>query len=379
MRNGTAESRLSGVRLGLLLTLGSSLSAWQKAGILERELAVFTAMAPALKEVQLVSYGSRDHRIRFDRPQNVGIVQNRLHLPLGAYVRWLLAIRAQAWQGPTVLRSNQVLGADLGLQMASRHGMPFVARCGYLPSTKKLWKFGRDSKHAQDAMQMEARVFEGADRVVVTTDDMRETITDRYGVRHEKIRVIPNYVDTDRFRPGKPKPPSSRLCYVGRLEEVKNVRALVESVRGLDVTLDIVGGGSLEPELKTVAERDELPITFHGFISNAAVADVLRTADLFILPSHFEHHPKAMIEAMAAGLPVLGTDVPGIRGLIQPGETGFLTETSPDALRQGIAEAIHDGTSLAEMGRAAREYAVHHFSLERVVYMELDLLSELAS
>jgi glycosyltransferase involved in cell wall biosynthesis len=82
---------------------------------------------------------------------------------------------------------------------------------------------------------------------------------------------------------------------------------------------------------------------------------------------------------MACGLPVIGTDVAGIRELINHKENGYLCGTTAEEIRQAILDVLGDSGQMARMGRNAREFVVMHFALDRIVEMELELLEKLAT
>ncbi|MBN1478541.1 glycosyltransferase, partial [Candidatus Sumerlaeota bacterium] len=138
------------------------------------------------------------------------------------------------------------------------------------------------------------------------------------------------------------------------------------------VDLDIIGEGPLRAALETLA-RSNPRIHFLGSVPHDELPSHLHRATAFVLPSLYEGHPKTLIEAMACGLPVIATDVPGIREVITHGDTGFLCQTDSDSLRDGIAQALDDATLRESLGRRAREAAVEQFSLDRVVECELRL------
>ena len=108
------------------------------------------------------------------------------------------------------------------------------------------------------------------------------------------------------------------------------------------------------------------------------VASYLSASDVFVLPSAREGHPKTLVEAMACGLAVVGTDAPGIRDVIVSGETGLLVENDRVAFREAIARLLADGDRRARLGRHARDYAREHFSFARVLEAEMTFLSEIA-
>ena len=98
-----------------------------------------------------------------------------------------------------------------------------------------------------------------------------------------------------------------------------------------------------------------------------------------MLPSLYEGHPKALLEAMACGVPVIAADSPGIREVIRHGETGYLCGTSPDAIRDAIEALRSDCALRGRLGVAARKYVVDHFSLDRIAELEYALLQEVVT
>jgi glycosyltransferase involved in cell wall biosynthesis len=240
--------------------------------------------------------------------------------------------------------------------------------------------YGEDSTQTKSARALERDVFRGADRVVVTTAAIRDTIVHRYQLRPDRVRVIPNYVDTVVFAPdpaGASRP--KQLLYVGRLEEEKNPRALLDAIAGLDVELLVVGKGSLGEALARDAAARRLRVTFLGNLPNDQLPRLLNSSAAFVMPSLIEGHPKALLEAMACGRPVIGTNVPGIRELITDRVTGVLCEPTSKGLSAAISEVLGQPARSAAMGSAARSDVAGRFSLEQVVKMELALLDELTA
>ncbi len=342
----------------------------------EREVALYRALRPHLRSITFVTYGDQRDLAYANRIPGIRILCNRWGLSDRWYTRLLTTIYPLLWRGPTVLKSNQVWGADVPLRIASRFNRKFVARCGYLYSEFVERQHGVDSPQAGRARTYEGIVFAGADRVVVTAPAMRQAVIERYSLPEEKVTVIPNYVDAGLFKPNpNGSPRQGRICFIGRLEEQKNPFALLEAVKGLDVELLMIGNGSLRGALEAKAQAEGLPVRFLGNLPHTALPEYLSSSQLFVLPSFYEGHPKTLIEAMACGLPVIGADVPGVRELIRHRETGYLCGTSPEEIRAAIQEVLGDPGLQARIGRNAREFVVEHFALERVAQQELELLS----
>jgi glycosyltransferase involved in cell wall biosynthesis len=187
-----------------------------------------------------------------------------------------------------------------------------------------------------------------------------------------RIRVVGNVVDTRAFHP--PTEPRARdgavrLLSVGTLTEKKGHRFLLGALARLggELTLDLVGEGELRPALERQAREWGIAaaVRFHGELPQTEVAELMRQADLLVLPSLFENLPCVLIEAMASGLPFVASDVGGIGELIDgpgawlcpPGDTSALAETIATALDE--LEAI-DGQALAR--DAAQRFGYEPFA-----------------
>jgi glycosyltransferase involved in cell wall biosynthesis len=208
---------------------------------------------------------------------------------------------------------------------------------------------------------------------------MREFVLEQYGVDEQRIRIIPNYVDTEAFKPGLGAVRSSpRVAFIGRLDDQKNPLALVEAMSGLDAELVMVGAGRLQGEIEQLAKERGVRLTLPGRLPHPELPALLAASDLFVLPSHYEGHPKVLLEAMAAGVPVVGTDVDGIRNLLRHGENGYVCGTSAPELHEAIRELLDAPTLRQRLGQAGRQFVVDNYSLERIAPLELEVVRELA-
>jgi glycosyltransferase involved in cell wall biosynthesis len=368
---------LPDVHLVVFMTAGMSLVAWDQLGTLEREVELYRRLRPHLGRITLVTYGNRGDQSFEDRLPGIEIVCNRWGLPSRAY-RWLITrVHARSWPGAVVVKSNQTLGADVALRAARAASGAFVARCGYMLSEFTARASGAESGEAVAHAALEDVVFRAADQCVVTTAAMAAMIRAR-GVDAARVQVVPNYVDTDWLAPDRGARRPDRVGFVGRLDDQKNLFALVEAMRGLDAELWIAGDGPHAAALqKRVAETGGRA-TFLGRLPHRDLRDMLNSCTIFVLPSLYEGHPKALLEAMSCELPVIGTDVPGIREVLRDQETGWLCGTSSSDLAAAIQKLLADAELRNRLGRAARIEIVRSCGLDRVVDLELSVLARAA-
>jgi len=150
-----------------------------------------------------------------------------------------------------------------------------------------------------------------------------------------------------------------RILTVGRLAGVKGQVVLLEAFAALggDAELDVVGDGPLRDELprRAVALGIADRVRFHGALGHDRVAALYARADVFCLPSFAEGLPVVVLEAMAAGLPVVTTAITGVPEAIADGEDGLLVRPGrADELRAALARLLGDPSLRARLGAAAR-------------------------
>jgi len=221
-----------------------------------------------------------------------------------------------------------------------------------------------------------------ADSIIVTTEMDKKRIIEKYGIEEPKIHVIPNYVDTDLFKPDPSQRIPKRILYVGRIAQEKNLTSLLLATESLDVELRMVGEGEQKPYLVAMASYGITNVKFLGKIENEDLVQEYQKADMFILPSYYEGNPKALLEAMACGCIVIGTNVRGIKELVEDGETGFLCpELSHSSITLTINRALFMIREHPEITDKIRENARNTItannSLKETVRREICMLREL--
>lgn len=180
-----------------------------------------------------------------------------------------------------------------------------------------------------------------AQKIVVPSPSVAQVAREWCDVPEKKIIIIPNAIDLADFCGGGVGPPSSdfSIGFLGRLDPIKRIPDLVKAMRNLPRGhLHIFGEGPAREEIeKTVMQlglKDR--VTLHGAVQRPQEA--LSKIQLLVLPSAAEGFGLVLIEAMAAGIPVVATDVPGIRDVVKDCATGLLV---PPAQPAKLADAIN--------------------------------------
>lgn len=212
-----------------------------------------------------------------------------------------------------------------------------------------------------------------ATRVIAVSTGGRDALTGILGA--DRVVLVRNGVDVSAFEPatGGHQPP--RVLYVGVLTERKGVRDLLDASeeldrRGVPHELWLVGGTPDEgPEAEAAIRAAAGPRTrFVGQIAHEEMPATYREADIFVLPSWWEASPLSVLEAMAAGLPVVASRVGDVEQMVDDGQTGFVVDAKrPDQLAEALGRLLQDGDLRSTMGAAARIRVVAAHDLARAV------------
>lgn len=367
------------VRLVLFFTRGVALRTWSMLGMLQREIALYRRLLDRGYEVSFVTYGDATDLSYAAELGGIRVLCNESGLDPRRYEEELLTIHRRELENAHVIKTNQMCGADAALNAGQRYNKPLIARCGYMWSWNAGREHGVDSAIATEARRVEETVFAAARKIVVTSDAMRSDVVERVPGTDSKVTVIPNYVDTDLFRPGETARDRNSAVFIGRLAPEKNVQSLLEASQTLGINLTVIGEGRLRPQLQEKYPDGDGRVRWEGNVPNHKLPDYLNAATVFALPSLYEGHPKVLIEAMACGVPVIGGDSPGIRNLIEHGVNGYLCGTDAASIRNALDELLRNPALRERIGRNARKFAVENYSLDKILDMELTVLEEVVA
>jgi L-malate glycosyltransferase len=313
------------------------------------------ASYPELPEVEF-SGGVEIHRIPSSLPGRLGSLQ---YLVLGL-------LKAREWSDVDVFHAHDVGTPGI---------LALLCRAVLGGGTVVKLRTGSDIYRQHWPPRLRRKLLNHLlrrhDRVAVVSGDLEE-FAQECGVLDARLVRIPNTVRGDVFGPAAPgKPLEVRrtlglptgkhlFLYVGRLEKVKGVDVLlqawarIQEVRRSGACLVLVGEGSEGEALRCLSEGLGLgaSVRFEG--EKGAVREYYQAADVFVLPSRAEGLSNALMEAMASGLPVLGSAVGGAVDLIVDGETGYLVPPEdPSALSTALEAAFSDQGKWKEFGANA--------------------------
>ena len=208
---------------------------------------------------------------------------------------------------------------------------------------------------------------------VCNSHAMKRYAMEKYRLPEERTTVIPNGVDLVQFHScnAESSPKNPVILQVGRLVRDKDHATLISAfcliaaeVPGVE--LWIVGDGPMEGKLRRMAAQSPYGARIRMMPGQSNIAEVYRQAHVFVLSSVRESMPNVVLEAMASGLPVVATDVGGLREVVEPERTGLLVPPSPHALADGLRIFLADPEKSRTFGLSGRKKVDAEFSLHRM-------------
>jgi glycosyltransferase involved in cell wall biosynthesis len=219
------------------------------------------------------------------------------------------------------------------------------------------------------------------DRVIVSANSVRDFYVDQIHADPEKIDVIYNAVDWKSIQPTQSREQmraslginaSAMVAgVIARLTEQKGHRFLFQAMATTalaDLQVIVVGDGDLREALKSDAERLGILARVHFLGARRDLGNLLAAMDVFVMPSLWEGLPLSLILAMGAAMPVVATAVAGIPEVVEDRRTGWLVPAADaTALGAALTEVFADRTRAADVGRAARAFALPRFGVDEYV------------
>jgi glycosyltransferase involved in cell wall biosynthesis len=235
-----------------------------------------------------------------------------------------------------------------------------------------------------------------ASRVIAVSDFTRQELKKYYNIPEERIRVIHNGVDTNKFYPVKDKqkikaelglnPTDLIILSVGRLYARKGLFTLIEAMPAVvkqfkNAKFVISGKGQSDEMAKLHAHAKRLDvednILFTGYYPDQTLPKLYKAADVFAFSTYYEHHPFAVLEALATGLPVVTTTVGGIAETIETGKNGLLVKPfNTKQFSDAILYLLEHPTEATEMGANARKAITTQYDWSIVVKEAMQVYEE---
>ena len=366
----------------LFFTYEVSLKDWAETGLLQREIRLYQELVQKGVKVTFITYGDKEDYNYEDELNGIEIVplyafspkvKSRMLRFLQSF--FLAFLLKQFLQKANLYKTNQIWGGWNAVISKWLYKKPLLSRCGF-----EAYQFSIYQKRSVFFLVflkfMSKLTYHFGDRVHVSSIQDKQFIEEVFKIPSKKINVQMNWINTQRFAPER-KTKNHRVLFIGRLTSQKNIFILLDAIRLTSYKLDIIGDGEQKKELEQYALQHDIKASFLGKIPNDQLPAIINRYPVFILPSQYEGNPKALLEAMACGRAVIGTDVSGINNIIEHEKNGLLCQPDADSIRNTIMHVMENPVLQKTIGEQAREYVIQNCSLQHYVEKELELYQEL--
>jgi len=368
---------LKNKKLALFFTIGVSLKSWNISGNLKREIKPYIFLSNYFGRICFFTYGTKEeYKFKNELTGNIEILPRKTFLPVKIYQFFIPLIYRKQLKEIDIYKTNQMAASIPAILAKWIYKKKLIIRCGYewlsFLKKKNLWL------KEKIAYLIEKIAYKNANKIILTSKRDRNFVINKFKICSKKIKLVPNYIDTEIFKPllNIPKE-KNRIIFVGRLEKQKNLFNLIEAIAPLKVKLIIIGSGSFKKKLENFVREKKANVEFKGNIPNEKLPEELNKSKIFILPSFYEGCPKALLEAMSCGLPCIGTDVEGINEIIKHKENGYLCKTDAHSIRKAILEVLNNNNLQAKISQNARKTILENFSLEKILEEEIRIYETL--
>lgn len=357
------------LNLAVFATKNIGLDNWDRSGLLHREMQMWEKLSNEGHNISFFSYHQTNLTSYYQEKFITKIYA--LTKTDNLFIRILItALRYQRiLKSCDLFMTNQIMSGLLPLYLSVLFKKPLVVRLGYLHSEDLVLR-GENKIDCINATHLEKKMFFKSAMIICTTERLKNLISKKYSINSQKINVIPNYVDTDLFKPIKDSRKKYDLIYIGREGKQKNLDLLLESInllnnQSIKLKVLMIGNCNSSKNHDYVNSR-KLKVFFLGNIPNHCLPKYINDSKIFVLPSLYEGHPKSLLEAMACGIPCIGNNVLGINEVISHMNNGLLFDGTKNDLASKIVMLLNDKKLSQSVGIRGNRYIKINNSIDRI-------------
>lgn len=368
------------MKLGIFLSLGSSFTDQKKSGQDIRFIKEYLRQySKNFKKTFVFTY-IKERQVL---PENCFLVENKLLIHRYIYQFLLPFLNISKITEIDVFRVMQLTGVIPAILVKFFYHKPFIVTYGY--DYTAFAKLEGQIIRPFLLKILEKLAVKFASAIIITNKRIENKLKIKYP--QCKLVYIPNGVDINKFKPSSfiihPRQSAGRhslsikILFVGRLEKQKNLFNLIKAVSLLNkkylISLLFIGQGKEKNQLIRLAKKLRIDLKIISKVPYDRIVKYYRQADIFVLPSFLEGHPKALLEAMACGLPCLVGRYPGIEEFENKKEVltaGFSAEEMGDSL----SLLIEDYHLRKILGFNSRLRIEKDFNIDNLITKELTLL-----
>jgi len=336
------------------------------------EVTVITQAEPGEAESHINSNGVEVFRVANHYPDSQMVHEEFAHWVHGFALASQSACELMS-RKPEIVHGHDWIAASQLIVAAKRFSVPSVL-------TVHATEFGRHngwltSRLSQIVYANERRAIRSADSVIVCSQYMTHEVRSGYGVEPRNLNVIANAVSPIPSVPRKTVNNSKNIIvgFIGRLEWEKGVHHIIDAMELINderVKLEIVGSGSQRASLQEKVQRKRLGdrVSFLGHIEDHDRVDIVQSWNLAVIPSSYEPFGIVALELGQVGVPIIASQVGGLRDIISSSEFGYLIgEVSGSSIAREIELILNNQTLAIERADRLRSRVNTEFTWETVV------------
>ncbi|WP_416840391.1 glycosyltransferase family 4 protein [Haloferax sp. DFSO52] len=218
------------------------------------------------------------------------------------------------------------------------------------------------------SQRIERDLVNSADMVTAVSESIAEALELQYS---ENTRLLYNGVDADEYDECTEQGEDKYLLFVGRIAQSKGILQLIRaySEYNIDLPVRVVGSGPLEGKMKQFVSKKDISdkVIIKGYVSDGDLKEMYANAEALILPSLYEGLPTVVLEALASGTPVIGTEVPGIQDLINHRVNGLLMpDNSIEQIHASITKLSENPELKSLLSSNARQSVVPKYTWDSI-------------
>ena len=378
------------LKITLFFTYGVSLDLWAKTGLLNREILLYKKLISRYDvSVQFITYGDKSDLELKDALGDITILPVYSRMPyrkikiLRLFQSLLIPFYfSKELKTTDILKTNQMLGGWTALISKLFFHKPLLTRCGYEIFDAYRFQMANGLRKRSKSVifivwLMSFLTYRFSDAVHVATLEDSKIVSKYFKVPPSRIEVRPNWLDLDVFKNKSYVRKKNRILFVGRLNAQKNIFLLLKALSGTNISIDIVGEGVLEKDLRIYAKNKDVNANFLGSFENNKMPEIYNSYLVYVLCSPYEGNPKTLLEAMACGCAVIGTNVSGIQSIISNQENGLLVNEDFFSLRSAILDLINNKKKQNKLVNNANKYIKFNNSLDMILTKEFEAYNKI--
>ena len=368
----------------LFFTYGISLKDWEKSGLLGRELKFYESLYEKYNiKFLFITYGDEnDKNILVDKDfieilPLYSIFKKNNNKYIKIFKSFLIPLKLSSEiKNANIIKTNQLYGAWVAIISKILYKKPLLIRTGYdlLTFTKKNEKSYLKILFYKFLTKASLKISD----LYLVTSNVDKVFLERLSGKHSnKLAIRPNWVET-KYKNTFEERHGNKIISVGRLEEQKNYKSLINEMRDSNFEIEIYGEGSDKEDLIRIASENNVKLNINKPIDNKLLLKELSKYRIFVSTSEFEGNPKAILEAMANGCVVIAKKNENITEIIQDNKNSILFDKNNNILNF-IENTISNKEIWTELSHEGIKYIKNNNSLEKSVeeeYQEYQKLNQ---